>query len=100
MASGKGKEVLSKTLGDLIAYTKYHFSSEEKLMQQCQYPDYPQHKRAHEELTAKVIEFQKDFEKSRAVMTIDLMQFLKSWLAHHIGQTDKKVSVYLRHNAA
>lgn len=100
MSSGKGKEVLSKTLTDLVGYTKYHFSSEEKLMQKCQYPEYNQHKQAHDELTAKVIEFQKAFETSRAVLTIDLMQFLRDWLQHHIGETDKKVASYLKQKAA
>lgn len=100
MAAGKGKEVLSTTLADLIRYTKFHFAAEEKLMQKHQYPAYKQHKEVHDQLTARVIEFQKDFEASRTVMTIDLMHFLKNWLAQHIGQTDTKIAAYLKESAA
>jgi hemerythrin len=33
-------------------------------------------------------------------MTIDLMQFLKTWLAQHIGQTDRKVAAHIKSRAA
>jgi hemerythrin len=28
------------------------------------------------------------------------LQFLKDWLSHHIGETDRKVAVYLKSKAA
>jgi len=100
MAAGKGKQVLSTTLTELIEYTKFHFAAEEKLMQKHHYPAYKQHKEVHDQLTARVVEFQKDLEASRTVMTIDLMHFLKDWLARHIGQTDTKIAAYLKESAA
>jgi hemerythrin len=69
-------------------------------MQKYQYPEYAQHKEAHDKLTAKVIQFQKDFEASRAPATIQLMQFLKDWLTHHIGNTDRKIAAFLKQAAA
>ncbi|MBZ5608078.1 MAG: bacteriohemerythrin [Acidobacteriia bacterium] len=100
MASGKGKDVISTTLANLINYTKVHFAAEEGLMKKYNYPEYPQHKQLHDQLTTKVVQFQKDFEASRTSMTVQLMQFLKDWLTHHIGQTDKKIAAYLREQAA
>ncbi len=100
MAAGKGKEVLGKILGNLIAYTKAHFATEERLMQAHRYPDYAVHKAAHDTLTAQVIKFQKDFERGRAAMSVDLLQFLKDWLTHHIGETDRKIASYLKSQAA
>lgn len=40
MTEGKGKEALSKTLSNLIDYTKHHFACEERLMQLHDYPDF------------------------------------------------------------
>ena len=100
MTAGKGKQILSQTLNSLISYTKGHFASEERLMQRYNYPEYPAHKAEHEKLTAQVVAFQSDFNAVRAVMSIDLMHFLKNWLAHHIGKIDQKVASYIKQQAA
>jgi hemerythrin len=100
MTAGKGKEVVSQTLGDLIAYTKHHFAAEEKLMQKSNYHDYPHHKDLHDKLTAQVVQFQNEFLAGRSAVTIQLLQFLKDWLQHHIGETDRKVALYLTQHAA
>ena len=100
MAAGKGKQVLSQTLASLISYTKVHFASEERLMQRYNYAEYPAHKAEHDKLTAQVVDFQNDFNAGRSVLSIDLMQFLKNWLAHHIGKTDQKVATHIKTKAA
>jgi hemerythrin len=100
MTQGHGKEALSKTLANLVAYTKAHFANEERLMQAKHYPEFPEHKAAHDALTARVIEFQKEFEAGRVGMTIELLQFLKDWLRTHIGETDRKVATFLKKKAA
>lgn len=33
-------------------------------------------------------------------MTVELLQFLKDWLGHHIGDTDKKVAMFLKTKVA
>jgi len=96
MTAGKGKQCLSTTLGNLIAYTKRHFSDEEILMQSNRYPLYQQHRAEHVALTEKVVQFQRSFEAGRAAVSVELMQFLSSWLTHHIGSSDKKVGAYLK----
>lgn len=100
MASGKGNVALGSVLSSLVSYTKLHFAAEERLMQESHYPDYPRHKKEHDELTAQVAAFQKDFAAHRVAMTVDLMHFLKDWLAHHIKENDKKIGQYLRETAA
>jgi hemerythrin len=100
MLSGKGKDVLGKTLSNLIAYTKAHFAAEERLMQTHNYPDYAKHKAAHDGLTARVTAFEKDFETNRVALSIGVLEFLKDWLAHHIGETDRKIASYLKTRAA
>ena len=100
MAGGKGKEVVGKTLANLISYTKAHFATEERLMQSNHYPDYAKHKAAHDALTSRVVKFEKDFEAGRVALSVDLLQFLKDWLTYHIGETDRKIASYLKSQAA
>jgi len=99
MAAGHGKQHLSTTLDNLIAYTKRHFADEEMLMQSHHYPFYQQHKAEHLALTDKVIQFQKAFEAGRATVTMELLHFLSDWLTHHIGTVDKKVGAHLTQRA-
>ena len=100
MTTGKGNAVIGKTLAELIDYTKHHFAAEEKLMQKSHYPDYAAHKAVHDKLTAQVVGFQTEFAAGRSSMSIQLLQFLKDWLQHHIGETDRKVAAHLSQQAA
>ncbi|HVP49146.1 MAG TPA: bacteriohemerythrin [Bryobacteraceae bacterium] len=96
VVTGKGKEVLSQTLANFVAYTKGHFASEERLMLTHGYPDYSEHRDQHEALTQKVVQFHKEFEAGRATVTMELLQFLKVWLGHHISIVDCRVGAFLK----
>jgi len=56
MKSGSGKTLIPKILNEMVEYTASHFSTEERLMQEIRYPEYPLHKRQHEELTLQVLQ--------------------------------------------
>jgi hemerythrin len=90
MSQGRGKDVLGGILESLVRYTKAHFAAEERLMQQNGYPDIIAHKSEHEQLTKKVLEFQKEFVSGRIAMGVEVMQFLGSWLRSHIRGSDRK----------
>jgi hemerythrin len=92
---GKGKEVLGKVLNDLIDYSASHFIDEERLMVEHAYPDMAHHKAIHDNLVKQVIELQQKFTSGQAILTLDVMMFLKDWLVTHIQVTDKKYSAYL-----
>lgn len=98
MKQGKGKEMLSKVLDSLINYTASHFATEEKYMTKFNYPQYPTHKAEHEKLVKKVLSLQSDFNTGKAVLTLDIMNFLKDWLVNHIQGTDKKYGPFLNQN--
>jgi len=90
MAAGHSKDVMARLLDRLIQYTKTHFAHEERLMQQCGYPRFEAHKAQHDALTARVMKFQSDFQQGRVNMSVQLLQFLKDWLAQHIQETDRQ----------
>jgi hemerythrin len=95
MGSGKGKAVMGKILTGLADYTKTHFAFEENLMQKNVYPGYLAHKGQHDALTKQVNDLYIKFTEGKAVVTVEVMHFLKNWLTDHIQNTDKKYAPFL-----
>lgn len=95
LAEGLGRTILGDILRELVAYTKYHFSSEEALMEKHGFPDFPSHKVAHAKMTEKVLALQKEYEQSDVKRSIEVAKFLQDWLNRHILETDKKYSSFL-----
>jgi len=91
----KAKDVLSKTLADMINYTETHFSIEEGYMKESDYPELPEHKKAHDEFTSKVKRLQENFSAGRDVFSQDVMNILKDWLSNHILFMDRKYMPFL-----
>jgi hemerythrin len=95
MREGRGKEVLGKTLDELISYTKYHFGYEEDLMRKAEYSALTAHKAEHELLVGKVLDLQEKYKSGNLSITIETLTFLKDWLNHHIMKEDKQYSTAL-----
>jgi hemerythrin len=90
MAQGKAKDSLMTVLGQLVAYTQMHFSTEEKYMQQWSFTGLEAHKKEHKAFVEQVAQFQKDFQAGKAALSVQVLKFLKDWVAKHIKETDKQ----------
>ncbi len=80
---------------DLIDYTKYHFSREEKLMLDNDYPDFEEHKAQHRAMFNKVEHFVELYNTQGHDALEEISDFLSQWLINHINGTDKEYSQYL-----
>jgi hemerythrin len=87
---GKDKSILTKILDDLIVYTIEHFSSEEKFMQENDYPLLNQHKADHKFFTEKVIAMKNSHDSGESLLRIEVIVFLYDWLIDHIEGEDMK----------
>jgi len=96
MVSGKGKTVMDDILLRMIEYVKVHFSTEESLMVQYDFPERSEHEAQHIELTSQVGELYVKVRENKLNVTIETMNFLKDWLNHHIMETDKKLGAFLQ----
>ncbi|HUO29699.1 MAG TPA: bacteriohemerythrin [Bryobacteraceae bacterium] len=96
MRQGHGREALGAVLGSLVSYTKAHFAAEERLMQQYGYGELGSHKQEHERLTATVLKYQAEFERSNVALSVEVLQFLRGWLQNHILGTDKRYAPFLQ----
>ncbi len=95
MKEGKGKEVVGKLLSELVDYTVFHFSFEEKLLTNNNYPELKTHAKQHSDLIVQVKDFLKKLESGNSILALELMSFLKKWLVEHILDSDKKYSAFL-----
>jgi hemerythrin len=96
MHAGKDKDVLGKTLEELIHHTKSHFAAEEKVLQSSGFPEFPAHRAEHERLAYTVLEFHQKLMNNEIGLTLNVMDFLKDWLGQHILHVDMKYAPYLK----
>lgn len=96
MKVGKGRDVLDAVLTELMAYTEYHFNTEEQLFQQHSYPDYEEHKQMHDDLVNKARELKAVFDRGNTKISVDVMLLLSNWLNNHILEVDRRYSPYLK----
>jgi len=89
MSSGKGKDMLGAILEKLVKYTHEHFAREEIIWKEGHYVDLERHKQQHAELLHTVADFKTKYDKGAAVITLEVMQFLRDWLTNHIMKVDK-----------
>lgn len=96
MRSGKGKDSIDRILKELVDYSNIHFTAEEDLIKAHGYTGYQRQKESHAELTRKVLDFQSKFRDRQAVLTVELMSFLKDWLIVHIVGMDKQYGQFIK----
>ncbi|HCY84645.1 MAG TPA: hemerythrin [Desulfobacteraceae bacterium] len=83
-------------LDRLTEYTVYHFGYEEDLFDTHGYPEADAHKRIHKDLVDKVLAFKEDFHSGKAALSMDLMDFLMTWLKEHILKTDSDYAPFFK----
>lgn len=94
MSEGKGSTVLADIFNNLAEYTTVHFATEEDFMIRFSYPDYEEHKSAHESCVTKVSDFQRRFNKGEVSLSIELVTFLVNWLHNHLLEMDQKYKTF------
>lgn len=90
-----GDQFEREALDELVDYTKTHFSYEEGLMRDNDYPDFEPHKAQHEKMFKKVEEVLAEYEEDHDTAMSNAVEYLKGWLINHINGTDKEYSSYL-----
>lgn len=90
-----GADYEQEALDALVDYTKTHFSYEEGLMEQNEYPDFTTHRAEHELMIARVEQVLVEYQKNPDTAMQNAIDFLRDWLINHINGTDKQYSKYL-----
>lgn len=96
--AGKGAEELADLITFLTDYTRLHFSDEERLMLEDDFPGYDEHKQAHQRLTEQVQELRRN-QLGGTLSTDSLLTIVTSlhdWFSDHMKEMDQAVGEHLR----
>ncbi len=85
---GKAEAELLKVTSELLDYTDYHFSFEEKYMQDFKYNDYEAHQKGHKVLIDTITQFQEKFKEGEVGIPYKLMNLLRKWVRIHVLEED------------
>ncbi|MFZ4525687.1 MAG: bacteriohemerythrin [Chlorobium sp.] len=100
-------EELAHELDELLAYTDYHFKSEEEVMTKYKFPQQAEHMKIHQAFTEKMMGLVFDFKKTVLYDVDDIYEdkkftwetifFIRTWLVEHIQKQDTEFGKhYLR----
>ncbi len=98
MKAGHGQQALASVIQQLISYTEKHFSSEEAALRRANYPQLEQQITQHRAFVARIKQLSQDFASVAAGLSVEVLDFLKDWLANHIKGTDRQYSTALNAN--
>ena len=92
-----------RLLKELKEYTEFHFSDEENLMEQINYPEIDSQRKAHSAFIEKLVDISvadlDNMDDNQQEYLLDLINFLLNWLSNHILASDKKIGDYIKANS-
>ncbi|RLB52934.1 MAG: hypothetical protein DRJ42_13420 [Deltaproteobacteria bacterium] len=87
-------DFLRAIVDGLVAYTNYHFSAEEVVMRETDYPGLDRHLAQHAEFVDKATRFRDDFRDGAVTVGDEILDYLKLWLVKHILTEDRGFTRY------
>jgi diguanylate cyclase (GGDEF)-like protein/PAS domain S-box-containing protein/hemerythrin-like metal-binding protein len=87
--TGQEAERIMALLDELVTFTRHHFETEERLMDQLGYADALIHQQAHRKLVGDLLSIKHQFDSASLMLTF---QALKEWLNKHITDSDRRLA--------
>lgn len=91
----KQVDVVKEAIRNVYDYIEYHFSHEEELMREVEYPEYEQHAQKHQDLRNKMNMIPCTCYDIKHFV-VEFKQFMAKWVLHHIIEEDTKIAPYLK----
>ena len=88
VTSGEGPERVGGLLDELVAFTRHHFETEQRLMERHGYPEALAHAQEHRRLLDDLISIRAHADGASVMLTL---QSLKEWLTGHIAHGDREL---------
>lgn len=85
-------ELTARLFDEMVHYVRFHFQTEERLMDRQGYPDRIAHINAHQKLLDEVMYLRTKFIQGGELV---VLQSLKDWLLLHIASSDRPLAEYL-----
>jgi hemerythrin len=95
----EGDKVIDSAFKDamsrMVAYVKFHFGAEEKVLQRIKYPRFAEHKKRHDEMVRDILEAAKAYNEGKKFVPNQFVRTLRDWLFSHIAVEDSAYAVYI-----
>ena len=93
-------ETTLRTLNYLVKYVRFHFGTEEELMESNEYKELKIHKAAHRKLVDSLMGcYKKLISEGNAISVKDeLTELLQVWFVDHIMTHDQRLAAFLKNN--
>jgi methyl-accepting chemotaxis protein len=95
MREGRSRQNIASLVSELVRYTEYHFSAEERLMEAHRYPGLNEQKAAHARFVAQVQELDRRVQSGEVTVAADALNMVRDWLVNHIMKMDQKYGPHL-----
>ena len=92
--------IVSQILKDLFNYAQEHFTDEEKLMEQCEYPGLNEQKRQHAYFLKTIAELCAYPPEEKELSVAEVAEFLNIWWTIHVLRWDMKYKKFFQEKLA
>ena len=92
--------IISEILDELVDYTNYHFSYEEKMLEERKYPDLGDQMDEHKEFVTKIATLHFEKVEGNLLISIKTLDYLKDWIINHILGSDMEYAKYFKENVS
>ncbi|MFH1155562.1 MAG: bacteriohemerythrin [Pseudomonadota bacterium] len=83
-----------ETLKEMIAYTNFHFASEEQFMEKMKYPGLEDHKALHKNFIRRLDQVALEIHRGEFILNSEVIKLIQNWLINHIMVEDMKINVF------
>lgn len=98
LSNNSNNDLILNLVTGMGSYVDMHFKTEEKYMQEFNYPGFELHKKEHDAFIAKVKDFEDLIRKGVTIVSFEITSFLKDWIKKHILCTDMQYSEFFTKN--
>ncbi len=89
-------KIISNSLIKIVQYTKQHFSTEERIMEELSYPGLANQKIEHRDLVKELKIILMKLKKGNKYSGIQLYNLVNQWLVNHILTEDIKIRDFVK----
>jgi methyl-accepting chemotaxis protein len=90
MVESRGQQEQADAIQGMVDYAASHFKVEEDYMRKFGYAKMAAHVREHGVFTAKALDLSERSSRSGFILTLEVLDFLKTWLKRHIMGVDRQ----------
>jgi hemerythrin-like metal-binding protein len=98
MKQGQAASVTSQIILELEKYSRTHFQKEEYFFKRFNYSGAASHILEHQVFIQKINLLKSELTTGKFVLCIELLNFMKNWIEHHILEVDMQYSEFFLQN--